>query len=403
MKFRVRAKDTAGVTRMLTREAETREELLSALRTEKLLVLSVDEVKTERFLPPWWSPKWLKPMTGFHVELGLRELASMLRSGVALIAAVKTMSEQALSPWATLVWMRVGEKIFRGGSFAEALAAQPKRFSELVVRLAEVGERSGELERAVSRAADQLESRRMLRSQVVNALVYPFLAVTMAVGVSAFLVVSVIPKLAAFLAAGGEELPAMTRMLVDFSGWVRAHGLFILLYLAAFTAAWIVIRFHDKGRELEDALLLRVPVTGNILRLSGSALFARAMQIMTESGVTLLDALATAAQLLANRRLRLRIVGAREAILKGRSLGDALEPAKEFTPMLRRMASVGEVTGSMPEAFAEAARFHEMMLALAVKRFGMLIEPVLIIVTGLIVGFVYIAFFLAIFAIAGTA
>ena len=147
--------------------------------------------------------------------------------------------------------------------------------------------------------------------------------------------------------------------------------------------------------------MLRIPVTGRILRLSGTTLFARSMQIMTESGVTLLDALATGVRLMSNRRLRRRVRDAHDGVLGGRSLAESLGPAVEFTPMLRHMAAVGEVGGALPETFGETARLHEMMLAIAVKRFGMLIEPVMIVVTGAIVGFVYIAFFTAIFTIAG--
>ena len=148
--------------------------------------------------------------------------------------------------------------------------------------------------------------------------------------------------------------------------------------------------------------LLKIPITGRILRLSGTALFARALQIMLESGVPLLDALATSARLMSNRRFRRRAAAAHDGVMRGLPLAESLAPATEFMPMLGRMAAVGEVSGSLPEAFGETARFHEMLLALAVKRFGMLIEPVMIVVTGCIVGFVYIAFFMALFAIAGT-
>lgn len=254
----------------------------------------------------------------------------------------------------------------------------------------------------MSRAADQMEARRNLRTQVINALVYPALAVAMAVGVSAFLVLAVIPKISEFLRSGGAELPELTQLLMDCSAWVRANGLSLAVGLVASAVAWNVVRRNERGREAQDVLLLRLPVAGRILRLSGTALFARSMQIMTESGVTLLDALATASRLMANRRLRRRVARAHDLVMQGNTLRQSLAEAPEFLPMLSRMAAVGESTGALPEAFGEAARFHEMMLAVAVKRFAIVIEPVMICVTGLIVGFVYIAFFMAIFAIAGS-
>ena len=402
MRFRVRARDAAGITRTDLRDAESRDALMVRLRTERLLVLDVEEVREADGLPSAWHPAWLKPMTGFDVEMGLRQLASMLRSGVTLVNALSTVEDQALSPRARRTWRRVRESILHGHSFAESLALEPRHFDEIVIRLGEVGERSGELEHAVTRAADQLEARRNLRTAVVNALVYPVVAVVMAVGVSAYLVMAVIPKVTEFLVSGGAQLPTITQLLVDVSAWINANGATILAVLAGVAAAWIAVGFHAGGRELEDAFLLRLPITGRILRLAGTALFARSMQIMTESGITLLDSLATATRLMANRRFRRRVRNAHDGVMKGQSLAESLRPAVEFTPMLRRMAAVGEVTGSLPEIFGETARFHEMLLALAVKRFGMLIEPVTICITGGIVGFVYVAFFMALFAMAGT-
>lgn len=403
MRFKVTARNAEGERTTIWREAESRAALISVLRAERLLVLEIREERPVSELPPPWHPSWLRPMGGFEVEMGLRQLASMLRSGVTLLNALRTVKDQALTPRAKRTWLRLADAVFAGRSFAAALAEQKGRFSEITIRLCEVGERSGELEHAVSRAADQMEARRNLRNQVINALVYPVIAVAMAIGVSAYLVVAVIPKIAEFLRAGGAELPAITRMLMDFSAWVGANGLLVLAVLAAATAAWIAVRLHEGGRELEDVALLRLPVVGRILRLSGTALFARSMQIMTESGVTLLDALTTGAALMVNRRFRRRVTAAHLDVMKGRSLAESLAPAKEFMPMLARMAAVGEVSGSLPEAFGETARFHEMMLAISIRRFGMMIEPVMICVTGGIVGFVYIAFFVALFSIAGVA
>jgi len=402
MQFEVTARDPGGVRRTFSREAETREALMMELRAEKLLVLDVREAAEPRDLPPPWHPAWIKPVTGFDVEMGLRQLASMLRSGITLLKSLATVQEQSFSPRAKKMWKGVKEHILHGGTFAEALEGQPRRFGEIVVRLAEVGERSGELEHAVTRAADQMEARRSLRTTVVNALMYPSLAVVMAVGVSAYLVVAVIPRIGEFLQAGGAALPPVTQALMDFSDWVNANGLVVLACIGGAAAAWAAVRLHSGGRELEDVFLLRVPVVGRILRLSGTALFARSMQIMTESGVPLLDSLATGARLMANRRFRRRVAAAHDGVVRGQTLAESLEPAVEFMPMLRRMAAVGEVSGSLPESFGETARFHEMLLAIAVKRFGMLIEPVMIAITGGIVGFVYIAFFMALFAIAGT-
>ena len=391
-----------GARERFVREAQSRESLAAELRSSGMAVISIVPVPGKTAGTP--GKKKLGGFmfaSGFEVEMGLRQLASMLKSGVTLLVALDTVAGQ--SPWRSrALWRGVADGIAAGGTFSGALEERKGKFGEIVVRLAEVGERSGELEHSLDRAADQLEARRSLKTAVLNALMYPAITVAMAVGVSCYLVVGVIPKLAEFLRAGGAVLPPTTQALMDFSDWLVANGLTVLAGIAVFVAVWFFLRLSSFCREFEDALLLRIPVAGKILRLSATALFSRSMQIMAESGVTLIDSLATAAGLLANRRLRRRIEDARAGILKGATLESSLSQAREFMPMLRRMAAVGEVTGSLPEAFGETARFHEMLLAVAVKRFGILIEPVMIAITGAIVGFVYIAFFMALFAIAGT-
>lgn len=398
--FSATVKDVAGNRRTLLREADSAADVVSQLRAEGLLVLEVETARGPGVLPPAFHPAWLLPMTSFDVEMGLRQIASMLKSGVSLLSALQTTGEQGRNARSCRAWLRVRDRVLSGASLGDAFAEQAKRFGELAIRLARVGEQSGELDLALTRAAEQLEARRSLRTLVVNALVYPCLALVMTIAVTVFLVMVVIPKIASFLQASGAALPQMTQMLVDVSEWFVANGLVLLAGCLGVVVGWLLLRTSARGRELEDVFLLKIPVSGKILRLSGTAVLSRAMQTMIASGVSLLDSLDVAAKLMANRRLRRRLETVHDEVMKGTALAVALQSAVEFLPMLSRMAAVGEVTGALAETFGETARFHEMMLGVAIKRFSVLIEPVLIVVTGTIVGFVYIAFFLAIFSLA---
>ena len=390
-----------GKRQTILHEAESSDALVEELRAQGLLVLSCKPAKGQgthgRF-----HPARLLPMTSLDVELGFRQLASMIRSGVSLLTALQTVKEQSGSPRAMRVWECVHTDVLGGQSLAEAMKSQKGKFGEMAHRLIRVGEQSGELELALTRAADQMETRRNLRMLLVNALVYPILAVLMAIGVSVYLVMVVIPKISEFLQAGGSELPPMAQFLVSLSDWMVANYPWILAGIGGAIALWSLFRLFPKGREAEDAFLLRIPVTGRILRLSGTALFARTMQMLTESGVTLLQSLEVASQLLPNRRLSRRVRDAFHSVMRGETLAASLAAAKEFLPMLPHMAAVGETTGALAETFGETARFHELLLSIAIKRFGIVIEPLMIVITGLIVGFVYIAFFTALFSLAGT-
>lgn len=403
MLFRVSAASRDGARETFVREAGDGKSLASSLRAAGYAVLSIEPAVRPAKDGPRGFSLFPRRMRKIECETGLRQLASMLKSGITLLAALETVSEQSRTRRAARIWSSVAAKISSGSTLADALASHSGTFGPTCVRLAEIGEKSGELEKTLSRAADQMESRRNLGASVANALAYPLVAIAMAAGVCAFLVVSVIPKIASFLEGSGAELPAITRMLVDFSAWTAENGIRILACAGAAAAVWLVLRAKDAGRELEDAFLLKLPVAGRILRLSGTALFARAMQIMSESGVSLVDALDGAARMLPNKRLARRVADARGDVLRGSTLAAALGKAVEFMPMLPRMAAVGEASGTLPESFGETARFHEAMLALSVRRFAMAIEPIMIIATGAIVGFVYVAFFAALFSIAGAA
>jgi type IV pilus assembly protein PilC len=402
MLFTATVTDKTGARRTLAREGLSSREVVASLRAEGYVVAAVELAEGDaRREPPWWSPAWLRPMHGFDVEIGLQQLASMLKSGVSLLVALETVADQALSPRAARVWRAVQESVASGGTLSSALAAQGRRFGAAAIELVRVGEQSGELDAALLHAAQQLESQRNLRTLVLNALAYPVFAIVMAVGVCAFLVVGVIPKIAEFLESGGASLPATTQILVDVADWLRANGLAVLVVIAIAVIAFFVARMVPAGRRALDTIALRLPVAGRIQRLAGTAVFSRAMGMLVESGVTLLDSLDVVRSLLANTRLAGRVREAYGTVLRGGQLAPALKARGDFMPMLSQMVAVGETTGSLGEAFAEVARFHEMMLAVAIKRFSVAIEPVLIVITGGIVGYVYIAFFMALFSMAG--
>lgn len=399
--YSYKIKTRSGALQTGTREAASSGILAEQLRLEGNVIIELKEVrKAAEESPvnaPWYSLAWLKPVRSLDIELGLRELAYMLKSGVPIVTALQTVEEQAESPRAALVWSRVKERISQGLSVSDAMAAEKGVFGEEQIQLALAGERTGELEQVFTRAANQLEARRKLRMAVLNALVYPVLALILAIGVAVYLVVSVIPKMAQFLQQGNVELPAITQLLVDVSDWLHLNAMPLGLILGGIIVAWIVVRMNPTGRELEDALLVRLPIAGKVLRLSATTSFARTMALLIESGVPLIDSLQVAGNMLNNRRLRSRVKEAREGVIKGESLAESLRPAKEFMPMLSRMTAVAETTGDLSETFKEVAEFHDTLLGIVVRRLSVIMEPIMIIITGLVVGFVYLAFFMALF------
>ena len=404
--YAYRARDAQGGLRTGESEADSVARLSELLRGSGLVVLDIQPAgrgaSREGGLPPVWHPAWLLPVTSLDVELGLRQLASMLRSGLSVLAALKTVASQSGKPRAARMWADLDGHIRRGGNLSDAMEGHRKAFGRYVTQLVRVGEHSGEMDMSLTHAAEHLELQRNVRMMVTNALIYPVLTMLTALGVSGYLVVAVIPKVASFLDTGGARLPAITQMLVDFSFWLRVNGAAVLAAVAGVVAAWLAVRRWPPGRDREDALLLRVPVVGHVLRLSATAVCARGLGILIDSGVTLLDALDVVACLFTNRRLSRRVDEARLGVMRGDPLAAALGRAPEFLPMLASMAAVAEATGTLGPTLNEVARFHEGLLVLTIKRLSVSIEPLMIVITGGIVGFVYIAFFVALFSMASS-
>jgi len=401
--FRFTARDNTGRTTSGIAASGSAMSLAGELRQRGLLVLDVqpdaqaDTTQSFSLNPLAWLPP-----TSFDVEIGMQQLASMLRSGLTLLSALKTVAEQARRPRMAKIWRDVYERIEEGASFSSALAAHGKQFPVYIIQLVKVGEQSGSLETVLTRASEHLERSRNLRMTLVNALIYPSIVVVMALGVAGFMLVSVIPKIQKFLVGRGRQLPAITQALMDLSNWVTMYLPYLVGGAIAALIALFVIYKWPPGRAVIDAFLLRVPIVGGVLRLAGTAVFARGLSILLESGVTLLEALRTVEQLVPNRAMSTRVETVREAVLSGGTLAESLQAGREFLPMLGRMAAVGEQTGTLDPVLTEVARFHEHQLAATVRRFSVLIEPAIIVIVGGIVGFVYIAFFVALFSLAGS-
>jgi type IV pilus assembly protein PilC len=343
---------------------------------------------------------WLPPTKG-DVELSLQQLAAMLRSGMTLSASIRVAAEQATRPAMAQVWLRVGEQIQTGATLNHAMSRQTRCFPDFIVQLVKVGEASGTLDLVLTRGSEQLERARGLRLTLINALMYPLIVVFMAFTVTAYMLLSLIPKLEKFLSNRNKRLPAITQALLDVSNWLQAYLPHIALGIVlAIIGIWLV-RLWPKGRLLLDGWLLRIPIVGGILRTAATASFARTLGMLLESGITLVTGLGILEGLLANRALSRHVVAVRDSVIAGGPLAEPLTNGGFFAPILGRIVAVGEATGTLDTVLTENAEFHEKRLAAHIRWLSTIMEPAIIVIVGGIVGFVYIAFFMALYSAVG--
>ncbi len=401
--FTFTARDAAGRTQRGVQSAQSAVVLASELRSRGWLVLDIQATTEGQVgLTESLDPRGMLPVRSIDVELALQQIAVMLRSGLTLLNSLHTSSEHADRLKLRRILRRVMARIEEGSSFADALAEHPC-FNNLTVQLVRVGEQTGTLDMVLVRATEAMERRRNLIQQVVTALTYPFIVLLAAIGVSLFMVLNVIPKLEIFIKALGKKLPPTTVFLMDLSEWFKIHGI-TLLVLVILSVVALLVGYRLPGFRISiDRVLLRIPIIGKVLRVAGTALFARALGILIRSGVTVLDALRTMESLGNNKYLAAVVAESRRKVFAGGSLAESLADKHGFMPMLGRMVAVGESSGRLDDVLDEVAKFYEGQLAVLIKQLSALVEPAIIVFVGGIVGFVYITFFLTIYSAAGSA
>jgi type IV pilus assembly protein PilC len=334
------------------------------------------------------------------VEVEVRQLAFMLKSGVTLLHALHIAGEQAPRRRMAAVMNAVADDIRDGSSLADALR-QHRCFDRLTCSLVDVGERGGNLDVVLERAADALMRRRQLRTQMTTALIYPALVLLMAIATVAYMMVGIIPKLSQFLAGIGRRLPPSTQLLVDTSAFLRAHFVTgLLVFLGIVVAIWAASK-TVAGRRLLDRTILRIPVIGRIMRLAAAATFSFNLALLVRSGVRITSGMQVVESILPLRLLGDRVARARQAVLQGAGLSESLARVRAFEPMVTGMIAIGETSGRLDDVLDNVAVHHDARLRELIRRLGTIIEPIILVVIGAIVGFVYLSFFAAIYSIAG--
>ncbi|MEM9446556.1 MAG: type II secretion system F family protein [Verrucomicrobiota bacterium] len=339
--------------------------------------------------------QWLSARS-VHIELSLRQISVMLRSGLTLLASVETIIEQPPSRAVKQVYEQVRQKLENGSSFAEALSDH-KCFPVSVVSMVSMGEESGNLDTVVERGSLTMETRRRNRAASLTALFYPAFTFLFALGICVYMILAVIPPMRRALEALGRPLPPITQSLMDiadfFSTWGVTVGVSLLISIIVLVLLWL----WPPGRLAIDRFLLRLPLIGTIFRTSATALFARSMGTLLSSGIAIVEGLRIMASLHNNHYLSAVVESARRRILEGGTLAESLSKPHAYSPMMIKMVSVGEASGNLEETLEHVADFHEDRLQTLIKQLSTMIEPAIILLVGALVGYVYGAFFMALY------
>lgn len=328
-----------------------------------------------------------------------RQLAVFLRSGVSVLEAFVVLADETSNKLlkAALEGMRVS--LEAGARFSEAASQHPELFPGYSVEILRSAELTGNLDEVLDQLGDYLDREIETSHKVKSALAYPCIVVVLAMVVSVVLVVYVLPKFRTFFASLHAKLPLPTRMLLGLAKWIGNWGLYLGgMILVLVLVAAIAVR-TQKGKEIRDQLLLKIPVIGGLIHTSIIERFCRLLASMTVAGVALPEAIAVTTAATNNTVFRKGLSEARAAMMRGEGLAAPLAATGLFPGAARQMFAVGESTGNLDDQLAAAANYLDRELDYNLKRFTTLIEPAMIIAVGVVVGFVAIAMISAMYGI----
>ena len=330
-----------------------------------------------------------------------RQFSVMIDAGLPLVQALEILGTQADNPAFRKVLLAVKSRVESGSTFADALAEHPKTFDDLFVQLVRAGEIGGMLDTILNRLGAYIEKAEKLRRRVKGAMVYPSIVLTVAVGVVIILLVFVTPTFEKMFKSFGGTLPAATQFLIDVSQFLRYHWYFFIGVPVALVVAFRTALRTDKGRRTWDAVVLKLPLFGPLVRKVTVARFTRTLGTMLSSGVPILDALEIVARAAGNKTVESSVMFVRARISEGKNIAQPLADTKVFPPMVVQMIGVGEATGAMDTMLNKIADFYDDEVDVAVAALTSMIEPLLMVFLGGVVGGFLIAMYLPIFSIAG--
>jgi type IV pilus assembly protein PilC len=326
-----------------------------------------------------------------------RQLASMLSAGMPIVSCLETLEEQTDNPAFKPVIRQVAKNIENGSALSESLRMFPAVFDTLYCNMVKGGETGGQLAETISRLAGFLEASARLRRKVKSAMMYPTIVMCIALGIAAAMIVFIVPVFGEMFADFGAQLPGPTQFLLNVSGWSRKYGIFLVLGIVAFVILFKKWKATPSGAYAFDSALLKFPVFGELNQKVASARFARTFGQLIRSGVPILDALEIVSGATGNNVASRVIVSAREAVEKGEPLSSGLQAQTVFPIMLVRMMQAGEKTGKVDEMMDNIAEFYDDEVETMLAGLTSLLEPLLMIFLGVIIGGIVVCMFLPIF------
>jgi type IV pilus assembly protein PilC len=393
--FEYKGKTVAGRQVQGERKAKNKAEVERFLRHNKILANQINKKA---------SQIKIKIGTGIKkiaISRFTRQFATMIGAGLPMVQCLEILSTQLESPEFRKIASKIKEDVQSGSTLSEALGKHKKVFDDLYVNMVEAGEIGGALDTILVRLAGYREKADRLARKVKGALVYPIVVAVVAGGVTFAMLTFIVPVFAKMFGGLGAELPGPTQMILDLSNFLRSNIMTIFVLLIGAIVAFRFALKNPKFAMSFDKFKLHVPLLGDLIRKSAISRFTRTLSTLISSGVSILDALDITAKTSGNLVIQLAIRKSMYSIAEGETITQPLKESGVFPPMVTQMISVGEKTGGLDEMLAKIADFYDEEVDAAVAALTSVIEPIIIVFMGGIIGGILIAMYLPMFEIIG--
>ncbi|HEU6452420.1 MAG TPA: type II secretion system F family protein [Gemmatimonadaceae bacterium] len=391
--FAYTARTLGGELKSATMEAASRDDVVAQLKRQRLIIVKVDQEKAKK------RPGRIKTR---DIVIFTRQFSTMINAGLPLVQALDILSKQSENKALQEVTRQVVYDVESGNTVADALRKHPKAFTELYVNMVAAGEAGGILDTILMRLATFLEKNDALVGKVKSAMIYPGVIMSVAAIAIMVLLIFVIPVFENMFASVNMALPLPTRIVIGASKFLTGYWWAVIAVV--FFSVTSLKRYYatSAGQLRIDSMLLQVPVLGDLLRKSAVSRFTRTLGTLISSGVSILDGLEITAKTAGNRVIHDAIMESRASIAGGDTISAPLQKSAVFPPMVISMIAVGEQTGGLDEMLTKIADFYDTEVDTAVSGLLSLMEPVMIVFLGVVVGGMVVAMYLPIFDMINT-
>lgn len=384
--FRYRARDEKGNLIKGNVEADSQDYAIKTLVGEGLVLLEVREININRGLMRY--PGFMRKAGTGELAIFGRQFTTMIRAGVPLLRCLEVLREQLTNRHLKEAVRRIRWDVEAGVPLWKALEKHPDLFPRLFVQMVKTGELGGQLEQVLERLTAHLEREHEIESKIRNALLYPGLVSGFALLVLFFLVSFVMPTFVSIFAGAGVELPLPTRVLLAAGTFLKDYLVWIIVTVVALGLVFRTWAVTPNGSRVVDRLVLELPLLGQVRGKLCAARFARTMGTLVESGIPILTSLEATEEVVGNKVIAEGIRRASNCIRAGENISTPLQETGVFEPMVTQMVAVGEETGTLDEMLVKVAEYYESEVSRIVDTLVSLLEPVLILVTAVLVGLV---------------